>query len=63
MFKNFPAPFMGEQGQIQFRAEAFNLLNHPNFGLPTSNINSGSFGQISSAYDARILQFALKVNF
>ena len=63
VFKNFRVPFLGEQGIVQFRAEAFNLFNHANFGLPTSNMNSGSFGQISSAYAPRILQFALKVNF
>jgi len=63
MFKNFRLGFLGEQGTLQFRAEAFNLFNHANFNLPTSNINSGSFGQISSAFSARILQFALKINF
>jgi hypothetical protein len=63
MFKNFRARSLGEQGIIQFRAEAFNLFNHANFGLPDSNINSGTFGVISSAFPARILQFALKVTF
>lgn len=63
LFKNLRAPFLGEQGTIQFRFEAFNLFNHPNFGLPTSNINSGSFGQISSAFSARILQIAAKLSF
>jgi hypothetical protein len=63
MFKNFRAPSLGEQGTVQFRMEAFNLFNHANFGLPDSNINSGSFGVINSAYPARILQFALKATF
>jgi len=63
LFKNFRAPFLGEQGQIQFRTEAFNVLNHPNFNLPTSSIASGSFGQITSARAERILQFALKILF
>ena len=63
LFKNFHAPFLGEQGNVQFRTEVFNLLNHANFGLPTGTINSGSFGQITSAFSPRILQFALKVQF
>jgi len=63
MFKNFRAPFLGEQGNIQFRAEAFNLLNHASFQSPTARLTSGDFGLIGSAYDARILQFAIKVNF
>ncbi len=36
--KDTKARFLGEQGSIEFRAEIFNLLNHPNFALP----NAGS---------------------
>jgi hypothetical protein len=32
--KDTKAGFLGEAGEIQFRAELFNVLNHPNFGNP-----------------------------
>jgi hypothetical protein len=60
LFKNLP---VGERNRLQFRAEAFNLLNHANLGAPGTTVNSPSFGVISSASDPRILQFALKLIF
>jgi hypothetical protein len=63
MFKNFKVKYLGEQGALQFRVEAFNVLNHENFALPNGNINGGTFGAISSGYSPRILQFALKLSF
>jgi hypothetical protein len=48
---------------LQFRAESFNLLNHPNFGLPDIFVGSPTFGQILSAGDPRHIQFGLKLLF
>jgi hypothetical protein len=60
LFKNFK---IGEGKQVQFRAECFNLLNHPNFGLPANDLQSPEFGQILQAGSPRLLQLALKLVF
>ena len=49
--------------RFQFRAEAFNLTNHVNFGLPVADLNSPNFGRILSAGSPRLLQFAAKLIF
>jgi hypothetical protein len=52
-----------ESVRIQFRAESFNVANHPNFGLPVADMNSPNFGQILTAAPPRLMQFALKLMF
>jgi hypothetical protein len=52
-----------ERLNLQFRAEAFNLFNHPNFNLPDNFLGSPTFGRITSARDPRHLQFGLKLLF
>lgn len=66
--KNFP--LFSEKYKLQFRAEAYNAFNHPNFALPSAiNINQSNFGQITSTastsgdQSARVLQFALRFDF
>ena len=50
-----------ERLRVQFRAEFFNILNRANFGTPDMNISDVSAGAITSAYDGRDIQFALKL--
>ncbi|HTP86001.1 MAG TPA: DUF2012 domain-containing protein [Bryobacteraceae bacterium] len=60
LFKYFN---IDETRRVQFRAECFNLLNHPNFGLPENDLQSPAFGQILQAGPPRLLQLALKFVF
>ncbi len=62
---------INERFHLQFRAEMFNFMNHVNLGRPATGFSpgpnglntSGSFGVITSADDARIIQFGLKLIF
>ncbi len=49
--------------QVQFRVEAFNVLNHPNWDVANNNPNSGSFGQVTRKVDQRTIQLGLKYSF
>ena len=73
-FKNFP---IHEAVSLQFRAEFFNIFNHPNFNAPnfggngvtaiggSGTFTNAAFGRIGSTRDApfdpRQIQFALKL--
>jgi len=61
VMKKFPLP--GELGAFQFRADVFNLMNWTNLGQPNTTMTSPGFGQITSAGDPRIAQFALRYDF
>lgn len=61
VFKNFrPA----DKFDLQFRAEAYNILNQVQFGQPNMTLSSGQFGVVSSqANSPRQLQLAVKALF
>jgi len=65
--KHFP---IRERMQLDFRAEFFNLFNHPQFGLVgdatfMQNLaSSASFAKLNqTVHDPRVIQFAIKLNF
>jgi hypothetical protein len=61
LFRQFA---LSERFNLQFRAEAFNLPNTPQFNNPGNSINSANFGMITSAKPAeRQLRFGLRLGF
>jgi hypothetical protein len=52
-----------ERFGLQFRAQAYNALNHPNFNFPNATVDSSAFGTITSALDPRELEAALRLVF
>lgn len=48
---------------LQARWEIFNVINYVNLGAPITALNNAAFGQIQTAGDPRIMQFALKFDF
>jgi hypothetical protein len=49
---------------LNFRAEFFNLFNHPQFGEPVNDVNSEGFGYVQSTVNnPRLIQLAMKLQF
>ncbi len=60
-YKNF---HITERIGMQFRAEIFNITNRVNFSNPNGDLNSSTFGQISSLAGAPLeAQFGVKISF
>lgn len=62
-FKRVPVRALGENGEVQFRSEFFNLFNHPQFLNPSNRVDLAQGGTITGARAMRQIQFGLKVIF
>jgi hypothetical protein len=55
---------LGQTRGVEFRAEVFNVANHPILGAPNTNLSSGTYGRITSTrIDSRQIQLALRFAF
>jgi hypothetical protein len=55
---------IGEDVNVQLRAEAFNLFNKTNFANPNGNLsNPATFGLVTKAYNPRMVQLAIRLQF
>jgi hypothetical protein len=52
-----------ERATFQFRWEMFNSFNRPNFNNPTTNIQAGDFGLVTTAGSGRSMLFGLRLDF
>ncbi len=63
LFKTIP---IVERVKMEFRTEAFNVMNTAQFAFPNASLGNAAFGIISAtnnAYNPRILQFAVRFKF
>jgi hypothetical protein len=60
IFRNFK---VYRSTTFQLRGEAFNVMNHTNWGTVGTTATSSTFGQVTATRDPRILQVAGKFNF
>jgi hypothetical protein len=64
IFKRFPLKWLGEGKELQFRAEAFNSFNHPQFDIPNARVDIPQGATITAlASPMREMQIGLKLLF
>jgi hypothetical protein len=63
LFKNIMLTSREEGPRLQLRFESFNTFNHTEFNGIDTGSASGTFGQVTSTYDPRVLQLGAKLSF
>ncbi|MGH9615097.1 MAG: carboxypeptidase regulatory-like domain-containing protein [Acidobacteriaceae bacterium] len=61
--KVFPVPIAGNSTTFEFKADSFDIFNHPNYQFPNAAIGSAGVGVISSNYTNRTLQLGGMLRF
>ena len=62
--RRFPLSPLGDDGNLQLRAEFFNIYNTVNLNFPVSALSSNAFGRfVNNATPPRVIQFAVKIGF
>lgn len=61
--KTFSLDRLREGAGFEFRVDAFDVLNHPNFGQPNASIGTSGAGIISSANTSRNFEFTGRIRF
>jgi len=63
LLKEIGLSSINEEARLQLRFEAFNLFNRVNFFQPMNKINDEFFGRSKATFDAREIQFGVKLIF
>jgi hypothetical protein len=63
LFKSFDMAFIREGTKLDFRAETYNTFNHTQFHDVNTSFGNSNFGQVTSTWDARVIQLGLKLLF
>ena len=66
VLKNNHLPWLGQQGNLQFRFDFLNVFNHGNLGGVDPNMADGTFGKVTSTlnpFDARKIELGLRISF
>lgn len=61
--KNIKMRWLGEGGELQIRADAIDLTNSPNFGMPNNQIGTPGVGTITYANTSRVIQLGARLTF
>lgn len=61
--KVIPTHFPSEDTRLQIRGDFFNAFNHTQWGPPSENLTSTTYGQITTTRDPRIVQASVRVSF
>ena len=60
LVRKFP---ITERLKFEIRMEGTNITNHPEWGSPAATVGNATFGQITSASNPRVIQFAARATF